>query len=51
MYFQRILRDITESEFLERGESEATGVDMLGAAGTHAESEVTTEEDEGEISI
>jgi hypothetical protein len=51
MYFQRILRDITESEFLERGESEATGVDMLGAAGTQGGSEVVMEEDGGEVSV
>jgi inositol-hexakisphosphate kinase len=51
MYFHRILRDITESEFLERGESEATGVDMLGAAGTQGGSEVVMEEDDGEVSI
>jgi inositol-hexakisphosphate 5-kinase len=51
MYFQRILRDITESEFLERGDGEATGVDMLGATGTHGGSETVMQEDEGEVSI
>jgi inositol-hexakisphosphate 5-kinase len=51
MYFQRILQDITESEFLDRGDSEATGVDLLGAAGTHGGTEIVMEEDEGEVSI
>jgi inositol-hexakisphosphate kinase len=51
MYFQRILRDITESEFIERGDGEATGVDLVGAGGTHGGSEIGLEEDEGEVSI
>ena len=51
MYFQRILRDITESEFVDRGDGEATGVDMMGAGGTHGGTEIVTDEDEGEVSI
>jgi inositol-hexakisphosphate kinase len=51
MYFQHILRDTTKSEFLDRGDSEATGVDLLGAAGTHGGTEIVMEEDEGEVSI
>ena len=51
MYFQRILRDITESEFVDRGDGEATGVDMTGAGGTHGGSESVMEEDEEDVSI
>ena len=51
MYFQRILRDHTESEFVDRGDGEATGVDMTGAGGTHGGSEMVTGKDEEEVSI
>ena len=51
MYFQQILRDITESEYVERGEGDAIGTDMAGAGGTHGGSEIVTDEDEGEVSI
>jgi inositol-hexakisphosphate 5-kinase len=51
MYFQQILRDITESEYVERGDGDATGSDMVGAGGTHGGSEIVTDEDEGEVSI
>src|SRR5277367_4047835 len=51
MYFQQILRDITESEYVERGDGDATGSDMVGAGGTHGGSEIVTDEDDGELSI
>jgi inositol-hexakisphosphate kinase len=51
MYFQQILRDITESQYVERGDGDVTGSDMVGAGGTHEGSEIVTDEDEGELSI
>jgi inositol-hexakisphosphate 5-kinase len=51
VYFQQILRDITESEYVERGDGDATGTDMVGAGGAHGGSEIMADEDEGEVSI
>ena len=51
MYFQQILRDITESEYVERGDGDVTGSDMVGAGEIHGGSEIVTDEDEGELSI
>ena len=47
MYFRRILRDINEEEYVERGEGD--GVEIVGKRG--ASEDVLHDEDEGEVSF
>jgi inositol-hexakisphosphate 5-kinase len=50
MYFQRILRDINQEEYVERGEGEGMAVG-LGGAGKPGAPEANREDDVGEVSI